>query len=66
MNGGDFDAARVLGRALRFISRPTSGSVREQGQEFGCGHHLWKEWSRFFLGRSNIWRGNEGSRQSDN
>ena len=54
MTGGDFDTAGVFGRALRFISRATSGSGREQGQKFGGGHDLWKEWRRFFLGGSKI------------
>ncbi len=66
MNGGDLDAARVIGGALRLVRGPAGGPVREQGQEFGRGDDLRKEWSRLFLGRSNRGRAEEEGRQSDN
>src|SRR5450432_411541 len=65
MNGGDLNAARVIGGALRLFRRPTGGGVWQQGKQLGSGDDLRQESSWLFLGRPQVGRANQHGRQGD-
>ncbi len=65
MNGGDLDAARVIGRALRLVSRPTSGPVRQQGQSLAAATTSGRSGAGSSSAARISERANEGNRKSD-